>query len=108
MQTNIRAGHFTLDDNLREHIEGKLKRIDYAADDIVDPTIPLPLDARHFDGEAHLHFRWGATKNVTAHGHDAVPVADQLLDKLSAVVAKEKDELKSTHTRHGPTAETPG
>ena len=45
---------------------------------------------------------------MTAHGHDAVPVADQLLDKLSAVVAKEKDELKSTHTRHGPTAETPG
>ena len=106
MQTSIRAVHFTLDDGLREHIEGKLTRIDYAADYIVDLTITLTLDARQFDAEAHLHFRWGATKIITAHAHEARVVADQLLDKLAGVVAKEKDKLKSTHTRHGPTAGT--
>ena len=78
METSVRAVHFTLDDSLQHNTESKLKRNDY----VVDLTVALARDARQFDTKAHLHFRWWATKNVAAHGHDTRAVADQLLDKL--------------------------
>lgn len=106
MQAKIRAVHFSLDDSVCDHIDARLKRIDYAAGYIVDLAVTLTLDARRFDAEGRVHFRWGATKNVAAHSHDVLEAADQLVEKLVTVVAKEKDKLKSSHARHGPSAET--
>ena len=108
MQSAIRGIHFTVQDSHREHIESKLTKIAYAQEHIVDLSISLTREARQFRGDAHLHFRWGSAKHLTASGHDVEVMTDHLLDKVFAAVAKEKERLKTSHSRHRPIAEAGG
>jgi putative sigma-54 modulation protein len=106
MQRSIQGIHFTVKDSLREHIETKLAKLDYADEYIVDLALSLTREARQFTGDANVHFRWGSTLHVTTNGHEVETVTDQLLDKVFAAVTKEKDRLKTSHSRHGPAVET--
>jgi len=106
MQSAIRGVHFSVKDSLREHIETKLEKVGYAKEYIVDLSISLKREACQFSDDAHLHFRWGNATHLTASGHDVEVMTDQLLDKVFAAVRKEKERLKTSHSRPGPIAES--
>jgi len=93
MNTDIKAVHFSLHDDAREHLEKKMTRIHNAENMIIDLLFTLTKD-KDFSAEATVNFRWGVSVHVKEHDFDLIPAIDKLMDKLDAKIAKEKEKVK--------------
>ena len=99
MQLQVKAVHFELAAQQRQHIDRRLQRFTYARDYLVDLAVTLTRAGSLFQAEASLHFRWGATTHLKVSGYDLGAACDQLFGKIQAKVAKEKDRI--TRLSHG-------
>ena len=99
MQLQVKAVHFELGEQQRQHIDRRVKRFTYAREYLVDLALTLTRERNLFHAEASLHFRWGATNHLKVSGYDLIEAFDKLFDKVQAKVAKEKDKI--TRTSHG-------
>jgi len=93
MNTEIKAVHFSLGDEGREHLEKKISRIHNAENMIVDLLFTLTKD-KDFSAEANVNFRWGVSIHVKENDFELLPAIDKLMDKLDQKIAKEKDKVK--------------
>ena len=93
MNTEIKAVHFSLDSQTREHIEKKIDKIHNAENMIVDLLFTLTKD-KEFSAEATVNFRWGLSAHLKENDFDLNAAIDKLMDKLNAKIAKEKEKVK--------------
>ena len=93
MNTEIKAVHFTLRDDTREHLDKKITRIHNAENMIVDLIITLTKD-KEFTAEATVNFRWGVSIHVKEEDFELNPAIDKLMDKLETKITKEKEKVK--------------
>ena len=93
MNTEIKAVHFSLNNETREYLEKKISRIHNAENMIVDLLFTLTKD-KDFSAEVTVNFRWGVSIHQKEHDFDLNPAIDKLMDKLDAKIAKEKEKVK--------------
>ena len=93
MNTEIKAVHFSLGENTREHLEKKITRIHNAENMIVDLLFTL-TKGKDFSAEATVNFTWGVSIHLKENDFDLNPAIDKLMDKLDAKIAKEKEKVK--------------
>ena len=93
MNTEIKAVHFSLGNETREHIEKKIDRIHNAENMVVDLLFTL-TKGKDFSAEATVNFRWGVSAHLKEKDFDLNAAIDKLMDKLEAKIAKEKNKVK--------------
>ena len=93
MNTEIKAVHFSLDNETREHLEKKIDKIHNAENLIVDLLFTLTR-GKDFSAEATVNFRWGVSAHLKENDFDLNAAIEKLLDKLEAKVSKEKEKVK--------------
>ena len=101
MQLKVKAVHFDLNQQQREHIDKRLERFTYGRDYLHDLALTLTRESNLFHADASLHFRWGNTTHLRVSGYDVLEAFDKLFDKTQAKISKEKDKItqrdQSTH-----------
>ena len=93
MNTDIKAVHFSLDNETKEYLEKKIARIHNAENMIIDLLFTLTKD-KDFSAEVTVNFRWGVSIHQKEHDFNLNPAIDKLMDKLDAKIAKEKEKVK--------------
>ena len=93
MNTEIKAVHFSLGDEAKEHLEKKITRIHNAENMIIDLLFTLTKD-KDFSAEVTVNFRWGVSVHLKENDFELIPALDKLMDKLDAKIAKEKEKVK--------------
>jgi putative sigma-54 modulation protein len=93
MNTEIKAVHFTLNDDVKEYLNKKIERIHNAENMIVDLLITIKKE-KNFDAEATVNFRWGVSVHIKEEDFEITTAVDKMMDKLEAKVIKEKEKVK--------------
>ncbi|MDR1507419.1 MAG: ribosome-associated translation inhibitor RaiA [Treponema sp.] len=93
MNIDIKAVHFTLQDDAKDYVNKKVTRIHNAENMIVDFLVTLTKD-RDFTAEATVNFRWGVSIHVKENDFELNPAVDKMMDKLEQKVIKEKEKVK--------------
>jgi putative sigma-54 modulation protein len=94
MNTEVKAVHFALRDEVREYLDRKIARIPNAENMIVDLLITLTKEAKDFSAEAKVNFRWGVSVHLKETDFELNPAIDKLKGKLDAKIIKEKEKVK--------------
>jgi putative sigma-54 modulation protein len=94
MNTEIKGIHLEVNDKIREHVDKKMLRLEFAKDLIVDCLLNLSREKNLYHIEATVNFRWGNSVHVGVDGFDIFQGIDLLFDKLEAKVEKEKSKIK--------------
>jgi len=93
MNTEIKAIHFTMNEDAREYLNKKIERIHNAENMIVDLLITIKKE-KDFDAEATVNFRWGVSIHVKEVDFDITTAIDKMMDKLELKIIKEKEKVK--------------
>ena len=93
MNVEVKAVHFSLNEDTREYVDKKIGRIHNAENMIVDLLFTLTKE-KEFTAEAKVNFRWGVTIHQKEHDFDLIPAIDKLMDKLIVKITKEKEKVK--------------
>ena len=93
MTTEIKCVHCEIDDKVKDKLETKLKRLDYAEDLIVNLDITIKLE-KQYRLETNIHFRWGQIHHIKVETFDIMKGIDLLIDKLEQKVSKEKEKVQ--------------
>ncbi|MDR2595715.1 MAG: ribosome-associated translation inhibitor RaiA [Treponema sp.] len=93
MNTDIKAVHFTMNDDVRGYLNKKIERIHNAESMIVDLIITIKKE-KDFDAEATVNFRWGVSIHVKEEDFDITEAIDKMMDKLELKITKEKEKVK--------------
>jgi putative sigma-54 modulation protein len=93
MNTEIKAVHFTLNDDVKSYLNKKIERIHNAENMIVDLLITIKKE-KNFDAEATVNFRWGVSVHIKEEDFEITTAVDKMMDKLEAKIVKEKEKVK--------------
>jgi putative sigma-54 modulation protein len=93
MNVDIRAVHFTIEEDAKAYLNRKLSRIPNAENMIVDLLCIVTRD-KEFVAEATVNFRWGVSIHVRDSAFDLSAAIDKMIDKLEAKIIKEKEKVK--------------
>ena len=93
MNTEIKAVHFTLNEDAKEYLHKKIDRIHNAENMIVDLLITI-TKGKEFEAEATVNFRWGVSIHVQENHFELSPAIDKMMDKLETKITKEKEKVK--------------
>ena len=93
MNTEIRAVHFTMNEDAKEYLNKKIERIRYAENMIVDLLISVKKE-KDFEAEATVNFRFGVSIHVKEDDFDLTAAIDKMTDKLESKITKEKEKIK--------------
>ena len=94
MLIDIKGVHFNVPDDIKEYIEDKLHKIDFAKDKIVEMYFTLTQQPKGYTLEAHVHFRWGKVAHLSVEDSNLRHGLDCLISKLKEKVTKEKEIIQ--------------
>jgi putative sigma-54 modulation protein len=93
MNLTIHGNHIDVSPALRDHITGKLAKIERHFDQVIDASVQLSCEKVQQRAEITLHVR-GNNIHVEAVEQDMYAAIDTLVDKLDRQVIRHKDRLK--------------
>ena len=94
MLVNIQGVHFDVPDDIKEFIDKKLQKIDFAKDKIIELEITITQEPKEYIIEVHVHFQWGKSGHIKVHEHNLRSGIDKLIAKLKEKVTKEKEIIQ--------------
>ena len=94
MNVDIRGVHYDISENTREHVEKKLKRLEYADDLVIDLLITITHDKNGYVIEVTVNFKWGKSAHIKVDTFDLFKGIDNLFNKLDNKIAKEKEKIQ--------------
>jgi putative sigma-54 modulation protein len=93
MTIDVRSVHFDLGEASRAYLDGKLERIGYAKDMIVDLIFVFAKE-KDFKLEATVNFRWGVQAHMEERDFELNAGIDKLIDRLEQKISKEKEKVQ--------------
>jgi putative sigma-54 modulation protein len=95
MTTEVRGVHFEIDERIREYIDRKVARLEFARELVVELPITITKGTREgFDLETTVHFRWGKSTHIGVKSYDVHKGVDALFDKLEEKITREKAKIQ--------------
>ena len=105
MTIEIKGIHLEVTERIRQYIDLKLPRLDFAKDLIVDFMLNLTREKNLFKVDATINFRWGSTMHMGVENFNLNTGIDDLFDRLEAKVEKEKSKIQEHHKKKEPAPE---
>ncbi|AFG38696.1 HPF/RaiA family ribosome-associated protein [Spirochaeta africana] len=94
MLIDIKGVHFNVPDDIKEFIETKLHKIDFARDKIIELHFTLTQQPKGYVLETNIHFRWGKVAHLRVEDHHLRPGLEKLISKTKEKVTKEKEIIQ--------------
>lgn len=94
MHIEIKGVHIDVTDNMKEYIDKKLQKLDYAKEFIIDLLFTITKEKKGFRIEVTINFRWGAQAHIKTNAFDVYEGIDKLLSKMEHKVSKEKEKIQ--------------
>ncbi len=91
MDTRITGLHFDVTEAMKNHVLGKLERINRHAGNIIRTNITLSVDKLKHKAEASVHLA-GKDLHVESVESDMYAAIDVLMDKLDRAILKHKEK----------------
>ncbi len=98
MQTRITARHFSLNDELREHVESRVSRLEHFYDGITDASAILSIDKGHPDKHEAEIVLSVYRQRLTAH--DMASTHKEAIDKCTARLRRQLLKYKAKLRNH--------
>jgi len=105
VNVDIKGIHLEITQRIRDYLDAKMPRLDFARDNIIDLMLNLTREKSLYKLDATLNFRWGASTHIGVENFDLNNGIDDLFDKLEAKVEKEKSRIKEHHKKPEPPME---
>ena len=96
MNIDVKAVHFTLQEDSREYLDRKIARIHNAESMIVDLMFTFKKE-KTYKADAKVNFRWGVSIHITENDFELNAAIDKMMDKLEVKINKEKEKVKEKH-----------
>lgn len=96
MNLTIHGNHLDVSPALRNHIVGKLEKIERHFDQVIDASVQLSAEKVRQRAEITLRVR-GNNIHVEAVEDDLYAAIDSLVDKLDRQVIRHKNRVKDHH-----------
>ena len=94
MNTEIKGVHVEITDEIRDFLDKKMSRLDFAKDYIIDMLFSFSQEKREFRLEVNINFRWGHSIHVRVDSFDMFGGIDRLFDKMEFNIQKEKSKIQ--------------
>lgn len=94
MNIEVKGVHHDVDEDTREYIDKKLRRLEHVSDLIVDLLFTITLEKQRYKIEVTVNFRWGYSSHIKVTGFDLIKGIDLLFDKLDNKIHKEKEKIQ--------------
>lgn len=94
MEIEVRGVHYEIPEKVREKINRKLSRLNYAEDCIVNVHFII-IHEKSYKLECQVHFRWGGSHHIQMETYDVMKGMDTFFDKINKKIAKEKEKVQS-------------
>jgi putative sigma-54 modulation protein len=95
MNTEIRGVHVEITDTIREYIDKKMHRLDFAKEYLVDLLFSFAQEKSQYQVEVNINFRWGNSTHVGVASFDMFEGIDKLFDKMELKIIKEKKKIQN-------------
>lgn len=82
MHIDIRGIHVDVTDKIRDYLDKKMHKLEFAKDVIIDLLITLSKEKSCYKIEATINFRWGNTAHIGYDSFDVLEGIDGFIDKL--------------------------
>jgi putative sigma-54 modulation protein len=105
MNIDIKGIHLEVTEAIRQYINTKMPRLDFARDLIVDLLLNLTKEKSLFKIDATVNFRWGSSIHMGVESFNLNSGIDDLFDRLEAKVEKEKSKIQEHHKKQEPARE---
>jgi len=97
MNTSIKGVHYNVSERTTEFINTKLDNLEHFQEMVLDVEITIGKESNEYVVDANVHFRWGAHVHLHEKDFELFKAIENLVHKLTAKVAKEKDKIKDHH-----------
>ena len=94
MDFEVRGIHYEISDKTMEHIQKKMKRLEYANDFVVSLDLSIEREKSEYHLNSNVSFRWGAGAHIHLTNHDLYQAIDLIIDKLDSKITKEKEKIQ--------------
>ena len=94
MNTEIKGVHVEITETIRDYVDKKMHRLDFAKEHLVDMLFSFTQEKSQFKLEANLNFRWGNSTHVGVASFDIFEGIDKLFDKMELKIIKEKKKIQ--------------
>ena len=98
MHVEIKGVHLDITDKMREEIDHRLHRLDFAKDMLIDMLFTISRD-HNYKVEVNINFRWGSAAHIKTEGFDVYEGISSLFDKIVHKVTKEKEKIQDHSPR---------
>lgn len=99
MNIEIKGVHYDVSKNTREHIEKKLKKLEYTKDIIIDLLFTITKVKNGYTVENNINFRWGTHAHLKVESFELFEGIDRLFEKLEHKVSREKEKIQQHNKR---------
>jgi len=94
MNLEIKGIHYEVTERTAEQIEKKVKKLDFAADKIIDLLFRIERDNAIYVISTNINFRWGLSHRIRVKNHDLYDGIDKIIEKIRNKVSKEKEKIQ--------------
>jgi putative sigma-54 modulation protein len=94
MNTEIKGVHVEITDAMREYVDKKMHRLDFAREHLVDLLFSCTQEKSQYKVEVNINFRWGNSTHVGVAAFDIFEGIDKLFDKMESKIIKEKKKIQ--------------
>ncbi len=94
MKVEIKGIHLDVSERMKNYIEKKVARIDFAKELIIDLLFRLLKEGSGFKCEVTINFRWGNTTHIEVDCFDIFQGIDKLFDKMEVKINREKGKIQ--------------
>ncbi len=108
MNSDIKGVHVEITDRIRDHLNKKLQRLDFANEYIMDLLFSISQEKREYQIDVNINFRWGSAIHVGVSNYDIFEGIDNIVDKMGLKINKEKNKIqehRGKNTLHIPEVE---
>ena len=94
MRTDLKGVHMDVTEKVKEYLEKRLLKIDFAKEIIIDLPFTFTRENNAFTIESTIHFRWGNSAHISVNSFDIYEGIDSLIDKVEQKIIREKEKIQ--------------
>lgn len=94
MHVDFKGVHLEITDGMKEYIDKKMHKLEFAQDMIIDLLFTFSKEKNTVRMDTTINFRWGYQAHISSESFDMFQGIDTLFDKIVSKVTKEKEKIQ--------------
>ncbi len=94
MNFELSGIHMDITEDMRNYLNKKLPRLDFATEHIIDLLFKFIKEKHGYKIESTVNLSWGTSAYIHVDGFDIYESIDKLFDKMELKIKKEKNKIQ--------------